>query len=444
LAVSVFDGAHTVAECALGAAAVDRPGDAMTTRTLFRLISLTKMLTTLAALRLVDAGRLALDEPVAGLFPRSARLAGPITAVTLRQLLSHTSGLVRGTLNPDVGGRDADGLAEYTLSAGISAPFIASPGTVYSYSDQAFSLVGYFIERVTGSYFEAAMRQLVFEPLALASACFDPLAAMTCPLSQQHVPGRNGRIVRMRRFADSARFRPYGGAFCSVHELARFGMLHLGDGLAPGSGDRLISARALREIRTPHADIGLDIGLSYGLGAYLGPSYGGHLAYGHEGYPEGTWAKLVLVPGLRFGLAWCDNRGPDADLIAARYQAIEAIVAELRQAAPGWPARDHGPDARPDARCCTGRYRRLTGRPIEVSAADGSLVVTDGGARIPLMHHHGSVFAAADPGSVPDRLPWQPHAGSARCCVRFVVRGDGPASHLTLNGLAYRRADAPA
>jgi CubicO group peptidase (beta-lactamase class C family) len=441
LAVSVFDDTAVLAEMGLGTRALDNPADVMTEHTLFRLSSLTKMFTALTAMRLADAGRLALHEPLSELFPASAELQAPISAVTVRQLLSHTSGLTRGELDLDVGGRDSHGLAEYVLHTGIHTPFIADPGIVYSYSDQGFSLVGYIIERVTGRCFATAVRELVFEPLGMRSACFDPLVAMTYPLSQQHVHYKSRGLVQEHRFAEATRIHPCAGAFCSVHELALFGMLHLSNGLAAGTANRVISASALREIRSPRTDIGLDVDLRYGLGAYAGPRYGGHPAYGHEGYFFGTWSKLILIPGLRLGIAWCDNCGAIPALVARRYRAINEIVASLRAAEPSWclpEAVGSGDDSKWRERC-VGRYRRFTGRPVEVFVDDDALLISDGRVTVPLVHHHESVFVAQPATRVPSRPPWEPHTGSTRCCVRFVGHPTERIAYLTLNGIAYRR-----
>lgn len=445
LAVTVFSDTGILAEAAAGVRAVDDPAP-MTPRTLFRLTSLTKMLTALAAMRLADAGRLDLDERIGSMFPPATDLPATMGSVTVRQLLSHTAGLVRGDVNLSIGSDDPDGLAEYTLSTGIHTPFLADPGDVYSYSDQGYSLIGYLIERVTGSYFDAAMRELVFAPLGMTSACFSPLTAMTQPLSQLHVDVEPHGLIQVRRFPESARIHPQAGAFCSPHELARLGMLHLGDGIAPGRPGRIVSAGTMREMRTPRADIGLDIDLRYGLGAYVGPRYGRHLACGHEGYLSGTWTKLVLVPGLRLGVAWCDNRGPVPALIAERYRAINEIFAALSgaEAASERPVTADGaddPQASGEAGWpgLAGRYRRPSGRPVDVCIHGGGLCIADGSARIPLVPHHGSVYAADLHAEVPSRPPWQPHAGSTRCCVQFT--GGRRTSYASVNGIVYRRDD---
>jgi CubicO group peptidase (beta-lactamase class C family) len=441
LAVSVFDDTTILVETALGIRAIDSPGDAMTENTLFRLISLTKMFTTLAAMRLADTGRLALDEPIGELFPAPGDLPAPLPSVTVRQLLSHTSGLARGELNLDVGSRDPGGLADYTLRTGIHTPFIADPGAVYSYSDYGFSIVGYLIERVTGHYFAEAVRELVFEPLGMRSACFEPTVAMTYPLSQQHVYRRPSGLVQYHRFAEATRIHPCVGAFCSAHELALFGMVHLSEGLAPGRGDRVLSAAAVREMHDPRTDIGLDIDLRYGLGAYAGPRYGGHLAYGHEGYTYGTWAKLILIPGTRVGLAWCDNSGPIPALNAARYRTIDEILTVLCGTEPSWhrPEGSGADDGGPGRQRYAGRYQRPAGRPVDVTVHDDALVITDGAVTVRLAHYRGSVFVAEQDAPVPPRAPWEPHAGSSRCCVRFAGPSAEAASYLTLNGLTYRR-----
>jgi CubicO group peptidase (beta-lactamase class C family) len=391
-------------------------------------------------MRLAQDGLLDLDAPIAGLFPPAADLPPPAARVTVRQLLSHTAGFARGDVDLGKGSRDPDGLAGYTLSTGIHTPFVAEPGEVYSYSDQGYGLIGYLIERVTGSYFGQAVQELVFEPLGLRAVCFDPLVAMTYPVSQQHVSDGTGGLVQFHSFLEAVRNHPSAGAFCSVHDLALLGTMHLRGGLASGSGSRVLPAATVRAMRDPHVDVGLDIDLRYGLGAYIGPRYGGHPAMGHEGYVVGSWSKLIVVPGLDLGLAWCDNRGPVPGLVTARYRAIEAIFSELCDAAPSWdqpPLRE--PAAAPPRQTCTGRYRRQAARPLEVGGQGGGLYITDGTTRIPLIHHHSGVYVAPEAAPLPGRLPWEPHAGSERCCAHFVATGGERATYLSLNGVVYRR-----
>ncbi len=440
--VAVFDSTHVLFECPVGVRAADHPEEPMTGDTVFRLFSLTKMITALAVARLADAGRLRLDDPVANFFPGSVSIPEPMNAVTIRQLLSHRSGLYRGEIDLNYGSRDPRGLSQHIQGSGVNGTFVADPGDLYSYSDEGFAIVGYIIERSTGRPFAAAMTELVFEPLGMDHACFDPLVAMTLPLSQQHVDRPAQGLVTMRRFADSARMRPYSGAFCSVRDMCRFGMLHLGGGLVPGSTSSIISADAIREMCEPASSVGLDIDLGYGLGAYVGPRYGGDISYGHEGYHLGTWCKLVLCPGAGLGLVWCDNRGPSDALISARLRSIGKLLNVFGAGEPSWEPAGAPREAEVNHAEVTGRYGRSAAGAVRVHVSAGQLRISDGGCDAPLVRHRGSVFATPEHVAVPDRAPWKPHAGSDRCCVCF-IRGhgghDGPVSYLSFNGIIYRR-----
>jgi CubicO group peptidase (beta-lactamase class C family) len=441
VSVAVFDSAHIIFGQSVGVRAVERPEEAVTADTVFRLYSLTKMITALAAARLADAGRLGLDDLVATFFPDSACLPAPVQEVTVRHLLSHTSGLPRGEIDLNYGSLDPAGLSQHTLESGVNETFVASPGDIYSYSDEGFAIVGYVIERITGLPFSAAMRELVFEPLGMDRACFDPLIAMTLPISQQHVYRPTRGLVILPRFADSARMRPYCGAFCSTRDLCQFGMLHLGNGLAPGSMKSIISADAIREMRTPVTSVGLDIDLSYGLGAYLGPRYGGAISYGHEGYHVGSWTKLVLCPDASLGLAWCDNRGPSDALNEGRLRSIRELLAVFGAGEPSWAAAGPQPGAGVDHAEAVGWFRRSAGGSLRVQESAGQLHISDRGCDAPLVPYRGSVFVTPEHVALPDRTPWKPHSGSDRCCVCFVRGHDGSVSYLSFNGIAYRRQE---
>jgi CubicO group peptidase (beta-lactamase class C family) len=441
VSVAVFDSAHIIFEQSEGVRAVERPEEAMTADTVFRLYSLTKMITALAVARLADAGRLGLDDLVATFFPASVCLSAPMQKVTIRQLLSHTSGLPRGEIDLNYGSLDPAGLSQHVLESGVNETFVASPGETYSYSDEAFAIVGYVIERSTGLSFGAAMRELVFGPLGMDRACFDPLIAMTLPVSQQHVYRPTRGLVILPRFADSARIRPYCGAFCSTRDLCQFGMLHLGDGIAPCSMKSIISPEAIREMRNPVTSIGLDIDLAYGLGAYVGPRYGGAISYGHEGYYVGSWTKLVLCPGASLGLVWCDNRGPSDALNAARLRSIRELLAIFGAGEPSWAPAGPEPTAGVDHAEAVGWFRGPAGGAVRVQESAGQLRISDGGCDAPLVRHRGSVFVTPDHVALPDRTPWKPHAGSDRCCVCFVRGHDGSVSYVSFNGIAYRRQE---
>jgi len=157
---------------------------AMREDTVFRLASLTKPIVTAAALRLVEQGKLSLEDPVTRFLPsfRPALPNGDVPAITLRQLLTHTAGLAYGFMQPPDGayhqagvsdGLDQPGLTmadelERITRAGLSY----RPGERWAYS-VAMDVLGAVLEAVEGRDLEAIVAEHVTGPLRLASMGFD-------------------------------------------------------------------------------------------------------------------------------------------------------------------------------------------------------------------------------------------------------------------------------
>ncbi len=153
------------------------PGQPANSATLYRIASISKMMTTLAAMRLVEDGKLALDADASGYlgFPlRNPHF--PDQVITLRQLLSHTSSL-----------RDAGGYsfpASVTLrsvltpgqshhGAGAMWATNAAPGAYFAYSNLAWGVIGTMMEKVTGERFDRLMKRLLLDPLEMRGG-FNP------------------------------------------------------------------------------------------------------------------------------------------------------------------------------------------------------------------------------------------------------------------------------
>jgi CubicO group peptidase (beta-lactamase class C family) len=144
----------------------------VTEETVFDLASLTKVVaTTPAVLRLIDAGRLELDDPVARFLPEYAE--GAKARVTLRHLLTHTSGLPAYEPFHELGASPTG------LRATIAeTPLIAQPASTVLYSDIGFMTLGFVLEAVTGTSLDSAVQDLVFTPLGLASTGYVPVHAL--------------------------------------------------------------------------------------------------------------------------------------------------------------------------------------------------------------------------------------------------------------------------
>ena len=165
-AVAVSVDGRLVHAAAFGTRTPDDPLDFVTTADRFRIASISKVVTATVVLQLVDAGFLQLDEPV------GQRLAGAVgvpagngvAAVTVRQLLSHTSGF------PDYRGEffgDRFGSCEAAAAFGLVHSLARPPGTTHDYSNLNYCLLGLLVADVTGKSYEVATNQLLLQPLGI-------------------------------------------------------------------------------------------------------------------------------------------------------------------------------------------------------------------------------------------------------------------------------------
>ncbi|MET7464099.1 serine hydrolase domain-containing protein [Nonomuraea sp. NPDC005501] len=146
----------------------DSAGEPVTAGTPMRVASVTKSFTAMAAMILVEEGRLSLDRPVAEQLP-GFRMADPrAKAITLRHLLNQTSGLSDTTT--DIGDLDTAGsLKEYAAKLG-TATLRAAPGTHWEYCNVNYNVAARLVEVASGRSFGDFMRERVFGPLGMRSS----------------------------------------------------------------------------------------------------------------------------------------------------------------------------------------------------------------------------------------------------------------------------------
>ncbi len=166
---------------ALGQARIEQPL-ANEARTRFPVGSISKWITTVAVLRLVDEGRIGLDQPVTVYLPELPPVS---RAVSVRHLLSNTSGIPNGLAQALKQDRAATENLQLTplqgaLRFGAGAPAFA-PGSQFDYSFTNWVIVGGIVERVTGEPFQQAIERLVFRPAGVHDTGFADAAYETLP-----------------------------------------------------------------------------------------------------------------------------------------------------------------------------------------------------------------------------------------------------------------------
>lgn len=261
--------------------------------TLFQIGSITKTLTATAVLRLADAVRLDLDEPVRTYLP-GLRLADEAAAsgVTLRHLLSHTGGWAGDYFASLTPGDDA---LEQMMARLDRLEQLTPLGQLWAYNNAGFYIAGRVIEVVTGQQFETALRALVLAPLGLRHWFFMQDELLTYRFAVGH--DRSGEVARPWALGRPA--GPVGGLITSAAGLLRYGRAQW------DAGD-FLSAAARAEMRRPHAGTGGAMGDAVGLGWFL-EDRDGHRLLRHGGSTNGQGALLVVAPEDQFALAVLAN-----------------------------------------------------------------------------------------------------------------------------------------
>ncbi len=272
----------------------------VTDETLFQIGSITKTFTGTAFMRLVESRQVELDATVRTYLP-DFKLSDEAAAaqVTGRHLLTHMGGW-EGDFFRDTGAGD-DALARYVADmAGLKQ--LTPPGVIWSYNNSAFSVAGRIIEVVTGKTYEAALQELVLQPLGLQHSFFDPGDVITHCFAVGHRVGDEGaQVARPWPLRRSA--YPAGGLTCDVQDLLRYARFHLEDGCVEGA-TRLLSAETMAAMRSPQVTVwGKE---AWGLSWSVDDTAGARMV-SHWGSTNGQVTSLLMVPEHEFALAILTN-----------------------------------------------------------------------------------------------------------------------------------------
>ena len=147
--------------------------------TIYQIASVTKTFTATAILKLAECGRLSLEDKLSKYYPDYPKG----DSITIRHLLTHTSGIYNYTMNSEfmetAAGKPATEAQMLTLFK--DKPLDFSPGTGWNYSNSGYMLLGYIIQKVTGMTYEEALRKYLFGPQGMHDSGFD-FAGLNTPL----------------------------------------------------------------------------------------------------------------------------------------------------------------------------------------------------------------------------------------------------------------------
>jgi len=304
--LAITQGAETV-EAATGVLNL-RTGQPATPESLFQAGSITKVWTATLAMQLVEEGLVDLDAPVVTYLP-DFRIASPSvsSSVTVRQLLTHTSG-IDGDLFLDTG-RGDDAVERY-VAAMADLTETVPQGKVMSYCNSGYTLLGHLVATLRGAVYETVLRDRLLQPLGLESAGMLPEEALLWGAATGHVqlPDADAPIVTPQ-WGIFRSAGPAGLLHSTAAAQLAFARLHLAGGVT-ADGTRLLSEESAAAMRVPHIAVPDRwlLGTHWGLGWILS-TWGDQPVFGHDGATLGQGAFLRVFPEKDLAIALMTNGG---------------------------------------------------------------------------------------------------------------------------------------
>ncbi len=326
-AVLVVRDGFVVFRRAYGCADLEQ-GVAATPASDFRLASMTKQFTAAAVLLLAQDGRLSLDDPVRRWLPS---LPAATDAVTLRQMLTHTSGLLdyEELIPVDATQQVHDADVLHLLESQDRTYF--PPGSSYRYSDTGYALLALVVARASGTDFASFLRQRIFTPLGMRGSVAYEAGVTDVPHRAFGYSTDAGKWVRTDQSLTSAVLGD-GGVYSNIEDLARWD--------AALYDSRLLS-EATRRAAFTGATATDDPAVRYGFGWRITGA-----TVWHSGETVGFRNVIVRWPQRHFTVVVLTNRdAPEPYALALQIAKLYLPDADAQHAAGGATGPD--PNLRP-------------------------------------------------------------------------------------------------
>jgi CubicO group peptidase (beta-lactamase class C family) len=312
--------------------------------TLFCIASLTKPFAAAAIMMLSEEGKLLLDDPVAKYLPEfnnmwrvsemtgeKATLIRPNRQITIKDILTHTSGLT--DLPSDI---LINSIREYALVIS-QLPLKFEPGSQWEYSGSGITVAARIVEVISGKPYDVFLSERIFKPLGMGNTSFVPPKGSLDKIAALYHPSADSSGLEAFDAPDWSRFpHPEGGLYSTAFDIAKWMQAMLNKGIY--NGTRILTEKSIMEmtkIQTDELETGFTDGMSFGLGfgivrnpsgvtALLSPGSFGHGgAFGTQSWvdPVNKTIYILMIQRQGFG-------NGDASDVRNSFQKIaaEAII----------------------------------------------------------------------------------------------------------------------
>jgi CubicO group peptidase (beta-lactamase class C family) len=308
LAIAIVENYRVVYAQGFGEASLARPSDPVSTRTLFHVASTPKPFVATAVMQLVEKGIVDLDAPVVKYLPYFRLDDGRYRSITVRQMVTHSSGM------PDVENYEwdkpqyDDGALERYVRSLSTYKLLFAPGARFSYSNMAFDLLGDLIAKASEESFEAYVRHHILAPLGMTGSTLLIRDADPRLLAAGHEMSAVGEIAVTKVAPYNRIHSPSSNLLSSANDMARWAMANMNRGALDGkrilkdSTYALMWSPAFTDVSGSNWRYARGVGISWGLGTYHD-----NPVVWHAGGDTGFVSDFVMLPDKGIAVVWMMN-----------------------------------------------------------------------------------------------------------------------------------------
>lgn len=372
LSIALVDDQRVVWSQGFGYADQERRTPA-SAETIYRVGSISKLFTDMAALQLAEQGRLNVDLPVQTYLPNFSikQRNGTASAITPRMLMTHHAGLPRDILKgfmttaPEPFSHVVDQLRDEYADY--------PPGQTFSYSNLGITVLGSVVEQLSGEPFAARMQREVLLPMGMTHSAFETGVSSSALMAKGYLGDKPAMEPALRDM-------PAGGLNASVEDLSHFMSMIFAGGVY--DGHRILRTETIDEMLRPqNREVPLDRNFHVGLGwmlSTLGRNtiQGGGVVAHHAGATRLFQSQLYVLPEHKLGVVVLANSSAArqvVDRVATEALALELEVKTgIKQPRVQAILATDQPDAKEDLLRLAGAYTTMVG-PVKIVDKNGKL-----------------------------------------------------------------------
>ncbi len=206
----------------------------LSSKSLFHMASVSKPFVATAIMQLAEQGKLDLDQTLVGYIPYFKMADSSYRSITIRQVLTHTSGIPDEDDYEWYNPQYDEGAAERYARSFKNVSLEFEPGTDHSYSNPAFDILANLISKVSGLTFEAYMKQNILQPAGMVSSTFYKPEVPKHLATKPHVLGDSLQVKLSEHYPYNRRHAPSSTLHSNVEDMLRWAKLHLNNGKVDG------------------------------------------------------------------------------------------------------------------------------------------------------------------------------------------------------------------